>query len=313
MLRLGEVVAAGVAAAAERDPRVWVIDGDLGDSYGLDGIAARVGARHIQAGIAEQTMVSLAAGLAACGARPWVFSFAAFLCCRAYDQIRVCVSQTRLPVVLVGSHAGGCAGANGKTHALLNDLALMATLPDVEVFAPADARETRAIVDQLAAAPRAAYLRLPRDPQPDLAWPADAAPGGCVRFGAPGPLAVIATGLGTQWALRALAARGVALPVVHVARLAPFPADDVARALGPAVRLIAVEDHYEVGGLADLVRRHHPALPVRALGWPRGWAGASGEAEAVRTALGLGDAALAAACVDELARLVPSPTPGGVR
>src|SRR4051812_32039274 len=140
MVRLGHTVADYVSSLACADDRIWVVDGDLGDSYGLDDAAIRkLGDRFIQAGIAEQTMVGLAAGLAACGLRPFVFSFAAFLCCRAYDQIRVCVSQTELPVVFVGSHAGGCNASNGKTHSIVNDVAIMATLPNVDVWAPADA------------------------------------------------------------------------------------------------------------------------------------------------------------------------------
>src|SRR5205085_12498689 len=139
MVRLGQAVANRVAALASVDRRIWVIDGDLGDSYGVDDLATRNRSiRFIQAGIAEQTMVAVAGGIAACGLRPWVFSFAAFLCCRAYDQIRICVSQTELPVVLIGSHAGGCNGINGKTHSILNDVAIMSTLPNINVWAPAD-------------------------------------------------------------------------------------------------------------------------------------------------------------------------------
>src|SRR5205085_7379119 len=76
MVRLAEAIASAVAGEAERDPRVWVLDGDLADSYGVDAIAARLDDRYIQCGIAEQAMVSLAAGLAAVGVRPWAFSFA---------------------------------------------------------------------------------------------------------------------------------------------------------------------------------------------------------------------------------------------
>jgi transketolase len=303
MLRLAEVIANELALIAERDPRIWLVDGDLGDSYGVHKIAGRLGDRYVQAGIAEQTMVSLAAGLAAAGAQPWVFSFASFLCCRAYDQIRVCVSQTRLPVVLVGSHAGGCAGPNGKTHALMNDVSLLANLPDIDVWAPTDPTETRTMVAQIVAGRRAAYIRVPRDGHPPLPSPVvDVA--GCTRFGDPAAVAIVASGAGTQWALRVqsvLASRGLAVPVAHVARLQPFPVDSVAAAIASADHLVTIEDHYEVGGLADIVRRELPRRTVRALGWPRGWPGASGAADALRAAMGLGDEALADACASELA------------
>jgi len=74
---------------ARADPRIWLLDGDLADSYGAMAFAEALPERFIMGGIAEQNMVSMAAGMAACGARPWVFSFAAFLAYRAADQIRV--------------------------------------------------------------------------------------------------------------------------------------------------------------------------------------------------------------------------------
>jgi transketolase len=137
--RLGKIVSERLTLAAAKDSSIWVLDGDLADSYGADAFAAAHPDRFISAGIAEQSMVSVAAGLAACGIRPWVFSFAAFLTYRAYDQIRVGISQTGLPVALVASHAGGCGGRNGKTHVALNDVALMASLPRIAIWTPADA------------------------------------------------------------------------------------------------------------------------------------------------------------------------------
>lgn len=313
MMRLAEAMAQALEAAAARDPRIWIIDGDLGDSYGLEAVGPRLGDRYVQAGIAEQAMVSLAAGLASCGARPWVFSFAAFLCCRAYDQIRVSVSQTRLPVVLIGSHAGGCVGKNGKTHTIVNDLAMLGTLPALEVWAPADAEEAAALVPRLLAAEGPAYVRLPRDPQPALPRRREGS-NACSVYGPPAPVApvaMVASGLATQWALRArdlLAGRGIELPVIHVAQLAPFPAAQVAEAIAGARRLVAIEDHYSAGGLADLLRRHFPEHRVRACGWPPAWPGASGDAEAVRAAHQLDDEALASACLAELAKLPAAPS-----
>jgi transketolase C-terminal domain/subunit len=114
--RLGDCCGQELARLADQDDRIWALDGDLGDSDGALHFARRHSRRFVMAGIAEQTMVSLAAGMASCGKRPWVFSFAAFLCYRAYDQIRVCLSQADQPVTLVGSHSGGCTGHNGCSH-----------------------------------------------------------------------------------------------------------------------------------------------------------------------------------------------------
>lgn len=287
MTRLGQTIADELASIARADNRVWVVDGDLGDSYGVDVLATgHLSERFIQAGIAEQTMVGLAAGLAACGLRPVVFSFAAFLCCRAYDQIRVCISQSELPVVLVGSHAGGCNAANGKTHSILNDVAIMSTLPNIDLWAPADSTDAVYVINQALQSRGATYIRLPRDPQRRL--PGDAAP---YRFwGTPGPTAIVSTGLGTQWAFEArelLLSIGVDIPVLHLLRLTNFPGAEIAKALLGADNLIAIEDHCEFGGLADIMRRQFPEKTVTSIAWPQGWTGASGDSGVLRAACGI--------------------------
>jgi transketolase len=291
--RLGDHLGRSLAAAAERDARIWVIDGDLADSDGAIHFAERHPARFINAGIAEQAMVSLACGLATCGLRPWVFSFAAFLCSRAYDQIRVGLCHARQPVVLVGSHSGGCAGRNGKSHACLNDLALMASLPGLQVWTPADPADARfacrALLDD--AAP--AYVRLPRMPLDDLpGFPSYA------RWLAPRrPVSLAGCGLGSRLAAAALRliadADGVELGLLHVLRPSPCP-PDLPALLDGVTTLFVVEDHHEFGGLASLLQQL--ALPVRIvpIGWPATWTGESGSDADLLRAGGLSAEAIAA-------------------
>ena len=286
------------------DHRIWVLDADLGDSYGMSSIRkARFGERAFQAGIAEQSMVSIAAGLAACGARPFVFSFAAFLCSRAYDQIRTCISHTGLPVVLVGSHAGGCSGRNGKSHALVNDVAIIASLPNIDIWAPADASELPGLVEHLLASSTPAYIRLPRDPQrllgtrssPLHSW-------GTIR-----DFAILSTGLATHWALearQALAALEADVPVIHVSRLEPLPTKEIHSRLKSCSRLLVIEDHSVVGGLGDMVRRSFADRRVDVLGWPRNWSGASGDSEELRRSAGLASRDIVLRCKECLARPV---------
>src|SRR5690349_18346972 len=123
--RLGDHCGRYLAVMAEIDQTICVLDGDLADSDGAHWFAERHPSRFFMAGIAEQAMVSMAAGMASCGLRPFVFSFAAFLCYRGYDQVRMGLSQARQPVTLIASHSGGATGRNGPSHAALNDLALM--------------------------------------------------------------------------------------------------------------------------------------------------------------------------------------------
>ena len=95
MMRLGNHCGKTLRTWAQEDDTLWVLDGDLADSNGAIHFAEAVPERFVMAGIAEQGMVSMAAGMASCGQRPWVFSFAAFLAYRAYDQVRVCLSHAR--------------------------------------------------------------------------------------------------------------------------------------------------------------------------------------------------------------------------
>jgi transketolase len=281
-LRLADHCGLHLSRLAETDERIRVLDGDLADSDGALHFAERHPDRFLMAGIAEQSMVSVAAGMASCGLRPWVFSFAAFLCYRAYDQVRVSVSQAGQPVTLVGSHSGGLSSRNGKTHAALNDIALMASLPHMTVWAPAGPREVAFAVDAILAAGAPAYLRLPRRPLEDL--PSDSDTPEAFRWlGAPGPVAFAGTGLGTHLALEAaerLRAEGTAdLPVLHIPQVAPLPAG-LADALSGVETLFVVEDHVTFGGLASLLQGLGPVtrgLRITPFGWPLSWAGQSGD------------------------------------
>jgi transketolase len=279
-LRLADHCGRFLAEEAYRDPRIWVLDGDLADSDGAHHFANEHPRRFVMAGIAEQAMVSVAAGMARCGLRPFVFSFAAFLCYRAYDQVRVGLSQAGQPVVLVGSHSGGCASRNGKTHAALNDLALMASLPRIQVWAPAGPEDVRLAARQLLAGSNPGYLRLPRRPLEDFPGVAAA-----LRWIAGGPgeassrVAFAGCGLGSHLAAAArrwLEERGHAVGQLHLCRISPLP-EDLEENLAGVDTLLVVEDHYGFGGLASLLQERALHARIIPIGWPRWWSGKSGD------------------------------------
>jgi transketolase len=291
-LRLADHCGQYLSELAARDPRIWALDGDLADSDGAIHFAQAHPERFVMAGIAEQCMVSLAAGMASCGLRPWVFSFSAFLCFRGYDQIRVCLSQSRQPVVLVGSHAGGCSARNGKTHASLNDLALMTSLPHVEVWSPADPEDLRFAMRNVARGVNPAYLRLPRRPLEPL----PGAPSLYRWLGEPSRVALLGTGLGTQLALAAqghLAGEGLEVGVLHCLQVSPLP-PGLLEELHRVATLFVVEDHYTFGGLASLIQHSGISTRVVPLGWPLGWTAQSGNDEDLLQMHGLTPPRLAA-------------------
>jgi transketolase len=270
-----------LAQRGDTELRLRVLDGDLADSDGASHFAIRHPTRFLMAGIAEQNMVSVAAGMAEAGLRPWVFSFAAFLCYRAYDQVRIGLSQAQQPVTLVGSHAGGLSGRNGKSHAAPNDLALMLSLPHLHVWSPADCADVEFAIDAILAAPAPTYLRCPRtaiDEQPGL--PGIAAE---LRWLRPRrPIALVSTGLASHWALataRHLAEAGIEVGVLHCLRIRPTGA--LAQQLEGISTIFAIEDHCTFGGLASLLHGLKLAATITALGWPEHFSGKSGTDEEV--------------------------------
>jgi transketolase len=268
MTRPASLCAAALEHRADTDRRIWVLDGDLADSYGLCGFAERHPDRFIMAGIAEQNMVSMAAGMAAAGARPFVFSFAAFLAFRAADQVRVCLAQSGQPVTLVASHSGGLSGRNGRSHAAVGDIAAILAMPGITMWSPADPAEVELALDAAMNAQGPTYIRLPRDPL----LPLDGEAGTMRRLPAErrSDTVIVATGIATQWALearQALRRRGGDAEILSIARLHP-PPEELSQALRAARRIAVIEDHVRCGGLADMVARVAKRLPDSWHGWP---------------------------------------------
>lgn len=286
-MKLADHVGLALADAAETDARICVLDGDLADSDGAWHFAQRHPDRFLMAGIAEQGMISTAAGMATAGLRPWVFSFAAFLCYRALDQTRICLSQSAQPVTLLGSHAGGLSGRNGKTHAAPGDLALMLSMPNIAVWAPGDAADARMVVRRQLDAALPGYVRTPRRQfgENDV-LPGDAAP---VRWLRPRqPVALLSCGLASHWALATaelLAQAGHCVGVLHCAQLKPF--GPLLEALEGVERVFVIEDHSRFGGLASLVQMLMPRMPVDGFGWPVDFTGKSGADETLQAHYGL--------------------------
>jgi transketolase len=153
-----EFARAMIALFEERDDLVFVT-GDVG-YLALEGIAEAYGERFINAGIAEQNMVSLAAGLAREGHLPWVYSIATFVAFRPYEQIRTDVCLHKLPVKLVGNGGGYGYGIMGPTHHALEDVGAMRVLPNMRLYLPLTAADVPAAVSLMAQDPLPNYLRL---------------------------------------------------------------------------------------------------------------------------------------------------------
>ena len=160
-----EALCAGLVKCAA-DPRFVFLTGDLGFGA-LEELAAEAGPRFINAGVAEQNMVGVAAGLAHSGFRPWAYSIAPFIYARPYEQVRNDVCLHDLGVRLIGNGGGYGYGVMGATHHALEDYGALLCLQNMHVVVPAFDADVEAVIPKLAAFDRPVYLRLGRDERPE--------------------------------------------------------------------------------------------------------------------------------------------------
>ena len=221
-----EAFGQSLADVAVEFPRIVVLDGDVGSSTGAGIFEQAHPDRYLQTGIGEQNMVAMAAGLSTLGFVPFVTTFSCFAVARALDSVRVLVAQPHLNVKLIGGYAGLLTGMTGKTHQMFDDIAIMRSLANMVVIAPADAEEVRQVVAPLAEDERPTYVQITREP-------------GAVVFGEDyhfeigravtlrrgSDATLVSTGGETPrvWeAAELLAARGIEVGVVHVPTVEPL-------------------------------------------------------------------------------------------
>lgn len=239
------------------EPRLVVLDGDVKNSTYAERFRDAYPERFIEAYIAEQNMVSMAAGLAALGWLPFASSFACFLE-RAADQIRMAgISGSNLK--LCGSHAGVSIGEDGPSQMALEDLALFRTIPGAVVLYPADGVSTVACVRLAAAHQGLAYLRTTRMKTPAVYPPEETFEVGglkVLRASAHDRLTIVAAGITLHEALAAhgeLAARGIPVRVIDLYSVKPVDRAGLLEAARATGALLTVEDHYAEGGLGAAV------------------------------------------------------------
>ena len=240
------------------DHRVVALDGDVKNSTGAEKFYKEFPERSFECYIAEQNMVGVAVGLAACGKIPFVATFACFLT-RAFDQIRMAgISRSNLK--LCGSHAGVSIGEDGPSQMALEDLAMMRAIPGSVVLYPCDAVGAEKMVEQMAANPGIFYLRTSRPKTPVLYDEDDDFPiGGAkiLRQSDDDRLTVVAAGITVFEALKAadqLAKEHLHVTVVDAYSIKPLAANLLREAaMRTRELLLTVEDHYTQGGLGDAV------------------------------------------------------------
>jgi len=259
---------------------IVVLDADLSESTRTAWFAKEFPDRFFNCGIAEENLITIAAGLATCGKIAFASTFAVFGTERAYNQIRQAVAYPRLNVKIVCSHSGITVGPDGTSHQTIFDVALMRVLPNMTVLVPADAPETAAAVRAMVEYDGPAYMRLGRTPvrtfyEEDYSYKGRRQRfeiGKSIELRPGNGVAIICNGIMVAEAMdaaEALALEGIDARVVNMHTVKPLDQEAILRAAQETGAIVTTEEHSVVGGLggavAEVLVRGFP-VPVEMVG-----------------------------------------------
>lgn len=249
----------GLLMAGESDPRVVALTADLKDSTRVTAFANKFPARFIECGVSEQAMITVASGLASYGKVPVTCSFSAFSPGRTWEQIRTTICLNDVHVVIAGHFGGVSVGPDGATHQMLEDIALMRSLPNMIVVAPSDAIEARKAIMAAVSVKKPIYLRIPRETSPVYTTPETPFEIGkaiVLREDNDPQVAILAHGLLVYEAMlasRILSKKGISSIVLNVHTIKPLDEQAITKAARLAGCVVVCEDHQVAGGLGGAV------------------------------------------------------------
>lgn len=245
-----------IVELGKKNEKIVVLDADLSKSTMSFDFSKNFPERFFQMGIAEANMIGVASGMALSGFTPFACSFACFITGR-FDQIKMSVAYSGARVRLIGTHAGIGIGEDGYSQQGLEDLALMRSLPSMEVFQPADDIETDRIINYLADSEHPAYVRLTRQDLVRVHEESYAFRPGVFSLLRKGyDMTVFASGgtvFNALWAANELRSSGIDIQVYNASSIKPVDDDAIIRSAKESLLLITVEDHQTIGGLGSAV------------------------------------------------------------
>jgi transketolase len=285
---------------AKQDPRIVFMTGDLGFSV-VEPFMKELPGQFINAGIAEQNMTGMAAGMALSGKIVFTYSIANFPTLRCLEHIRndVCYHHANVKIVAIG---GGFAyGAMGASHHATEDLGIMRMLPEIAVLAPGDPTEARHATRAVVAHPGPCYLRLGKAGEPTVhPGEIDFQLGRAIRLREGGDLTLISTGSFLQTTAKVaerLAGQGIAARVLSMHTLKPFDTEAVLAAARETGAIATLEEHSVIGGLGSavaevLAEADGPRVPFRRIGLPSAFSPHIGSQEYMQGRHGLDEASV---------------------
>lgn len=243
---------------AKEDKDIVVLCSDSRGSASMTPFADTYPEQFVEVGIAEQDLVSISAGLAKCGKKPYAASPACFLSTRSYEQAKIDCAYSNTNVKLIGISGGISYGALGMSHHSAQDIAAMAAIPNMRVYLPSDHLQTRCLVEALLKDEKPAYIRVGRNAVEDVYEegnvPFEMDKATVIRQGT--DVALIACGEMVKPAADAaklLEEKGIFATVVDMYCVKPLDQDAIIRAAQNAKAVITVEEHSPFGGLGSMV------------------------------------------------------------
>ncbi len=275
----------------EQNKNIVVLTADLADSTKVSDFAKKFPERFIECGVAEQNMAGIAAGLAAAGKIPFISSYAVFSPGRNWDQIRVSICYSNLPVKVIGCHAGLSVGPDGATHQALEDVAMMRVLPNMTVVVPCDAGEAKQATLEIAGIAGPCYLRLTREKTPVINCSFTLGKAEILEnFGY--DVALVACGplvYQTLLAARELNDEGIKTMVINNHTIKPLDKITLLKAARDCGAIVTVEEHQMAGGMgsaiSELLAMNYPT-PMEFVGMPDHF-GESGQPEELLAKYGM--------------------------
>ena len=251
-----EALGKALVELGKENEKVVVLDADLSVSTQTKLFAKEFPDRFFDIGIAEQDLIGTAAGLAAVGKIPYTATFAVFATGRTYDQIRNTVCYSNFNVKIVGTHGGITVGEDGATHQALEDIALMANLPNMTVIVPSDYAETFSAIKYASTINTPVYIRVARANLPDVFEDGyEISPKAkLMREGK--DVTIVTNGETLQESLIAveeLAQKGIEVELLHIPFVKPFDKESVIKSAKKTNLVVTIENHSIKGGLGSAV------------------------------------------------------------
>ncbi|MEN6456233.1 MAG: transketolase C-terminal domain-containing protein [Prolixibacteraceae bacterium] len=241
----------------EEYPGLTVLDADVSSSTRTAAFGKKFPDRFFNVGVAEANMVDIAGGLALCGLRPIVNSFAVFLTLKATEQIRNVICYNKLPVILVGSYAGLSDSYDGASHQSVEDIAVMRAMPNLNVIVPADAVELKQALRHALTLDGPTYIRTCRNPTPVVLGNAQPFSFGKISIIKEGSdVTIAATGIPVAMALQAAAKLeeiGIVAEILNISTIKPLDELTLVDSVKKTKCILTVEEHSSTGGLGSAV------------------------------------------------------------